>query len=278
MRILFARDDEEMSEIFPGTEYAIRSSLKYSGKRHTTLLGCEKQRTDLCDYAPIKDYSKTKDLFFSKYYKHKSIHSERFIRLTLSNFFYYYDFCEKNGITEPLCVLDTDVLVFCDLELERQPFLDYDFTISKPQGQHDQTPIYFNNPSVLGHFIDFLFGFYSFSNPKFINFFNVTSEICPMALWSYFKNMYYWNRVGNTAEIKEKWEGSLAWGGYELTTFDHNLSIDYEGYEHNGKKKVVKFIGDRPYIYNKNLNKNVRFNILHCWSQEDKAHMREILI
>jgi hypothetical protein len=88
--------------------------------------------------------------------------------------------------------------------------------------------------------------------------------VCCMTFWNLMmqKMGYSYSLVHEIASDDSAW--------------DHNLCMDYDGFEHDGKTKVVQFLGGLPYI--RNGEKLIRFSALHCWGlwKEKMGYLMEL--
>ncbi len=180
--------------------------------------------------------------------------------------FYYRNYLKQISYdtASPMATFDTDVMVFTDVKAW---WYDY------PE-RHDLVAT--GTPSRYGDEV------IPVQAPTFIRNLDVLNEFCAFVMWllgdeKHLKALtlpdYYHGRVGDMT----LWWAFLTSKGIPFkritdidggSTWDHMLSLDYHGYEHNGHAKVMQFRHGVPWCYNREKRQWIRFNSLHFSGQE----------
>lgn len=246
--IIFVREHCPQSG-YSGTPLVIQNARKWNPNGRVVLIGDKHQPQGLCEFAKIEDYSENKRALRS-IAKYSDPSNDWFIFTTLSQWCVIYEWMAENWIQEAVC-LDTDVLVFADLEAEARKLHPWDFSLSCPLGTC-QAPTLVSVEAVF-NFTRFLFAVFNHDDGS--DWQNIRpNERDSMALWSeYVRLCDPKPRVVDTSKVVDD------------STWDHNLAMAYGGYEHDGKGKTMRFINGQPWCFSTTLGRPVRFNSLHLW-------------
>ncbi|NDG52469.1 MAG: hypothetical protein EBY39_05525, partial [Flavobacteriia bacterium] len=144
----------------------------------------------------VKDYTHGLYQDFTSNFTNLSSNYEIFELPAFQRWFILYNFLEKHKIDS--CIhLDSDVMIFCDLEHESQNYKNYWFTLCKNQSGHTN---FIRHISKTKDFIEFLTNIYTNkSGSIFTNLKNTYLEmqkkklnggICDMTLWKIFSHQH----------------------------------------------------------------------------------------
>ena len=260
MKIIVALD-----EVSDCLNFAIRSSKIAAPSNEIIVLGNPENDKGLCEMVPC-DFNSSDIIKFRSKYVHRSTNPYKFELFCIARWFAIRDYIAK--FNEPVFVMDSDVMVFCDIEAQYKKFDGAEFTVTGPGGAWNvsQGISYWANAGVLDRFCQFIFKMYEDTSCKESKeYFNHFEELqahhqpggcCDMNISELFSQRSG-IRFRNTADIVE---GS---------TFDHNICMDYHGYQYDGRMKVFTWQNGQPYCM-KSTGENVRFNVLHCIGKEQQ--------
>lgn len=242
-------------EFFPqAPAFDIRPALmmakRWNPNGRVVLIGDDKQPKDFCEFFPIEDYSWNKK-GLRQIFKARDGSKDWFLWTTLSQWLVTYEWMAEHNVSRACC-LDTDVLVFCDVDAEMQKLPGWDLSLSCPTTSC-QAPTFVSLEAV-EYFTRFLFEL--FNHRADTDWENILAgEVDSMSLWSHYVRLCDPKpRVVDTSQIVDD------------TTWDHNLAMTYHGFEHDGQGKTMRFINGQPWCYSDHFKRPIRFNTLHMWS------------
>jgi hypothetical protein len=254
MTIIFVREYFRQAAPFD-IRPAILSAKKWSPNSRIVLLGDEHQPKDLCEFYHMEDYSVHKEAL-RKMYRNNDEPNEWFLWTTLAQWLVTFEWMKANGI-DRACCLDTDVLVFADLDVECSKFKDCDLTLSCPTTSCQAPTII--SIEALERFVKWILDFFAGKDPVSYEQVKVNG-LNSMYLWTLFLKVQAMN--GKSLKTMDT---SQVIGG---TTWCHNFGMDYHDYEWNGEGKVVSWLKGCPYIARHpypGCTQVVRFNTIHAW-------------
>lgn len=170
------------------------------------------------------------------------------------------NYMKKNNL-DVVFYVDSDVLLFCDVNEEWEKYKQYDFTLLHRSAATSS----FITMRGIDSFCDMLENLYSDKNSylflKMESHFNVRQKcglpggVCDMTALE----LFHYNddigggpgRVGEMMQIIDD------------TTYDHNINTPDQDFEFENGVKKVEIINKLPYILNKKTNKKILFNCLH---------------
>jgi hypothetical protein len=190
---------------------------------------------------------------FHKYYKHLNNNPIKFELLCFQRWFIIYEFMQQHNINYGIH-LDTDLLVYADLEILREKFIQADFTLVDHFGPQSS---YINSAEGLKQICEFMLE--QFKNPSklavleawFNERKNCPGGICDMQLL----NMYEKAFPGKILNMVDQ-DG----------VFDNNFRRS-EGFKMKGAHKRIKWKDAIPYAQSLDTNQWKRFYTLHFQGQ-----------
>jgi hypothetical protein len=254
--IVFVRQFSPVSGNWSGIPIALKQAKKVNPDGRVIFLADEKQPAEyrqIAEWVPMEHYSKMKERL-AKAWPFHGCQDEWFLWASLSNWLVAAEWAINNN-EEFICVLDCDVLLFCDVTKECQHWRQFDVCACNPCGTM-QAPTFVKR-SALMEFAGWLLGVYE----KTINVNNtVWSESkCCMSAWRHFLAARLDLKFGNLCDVVD--------GG----TWDHNSGMDYGGYAWNGTGRIYEWERGQP-IGCKAITENgntyfdfIRFRALHMW-------------
>jgi len=217
---------------------------------------------DFVEHHNIKNYSSEAELF-SKLYKHHSTNSYDGELFCFRRWFILKEFMKHNNIQQCL-YLDSDVLLFADIQQEDLKYRDCAFTLSFGCGQGFNI---IHNSGILNEFCDFIVK--CFISQSFYNglveasdrqFHKCLSDM--VVFYEYQKRTKY--KIGDISLIIDK------------TKHDANINLS-EGFETEGGVKKVIWTDGTPYCREIASDSLIRFNSLHFQGKSKhliKKHFR----
>ena len=220
----------------------------------------------------ISDYISDDYNLFIQNYKHLSTNSHNFELFCFLRWFILKEFMFRRNI-EVSFYIDSDVLLYVDVNDEYHKFSQYDFTLLHRTAAVSS----FINKVGIENFCNFLNRTYSMKNTY--NFEKIESHyhirqkyglgggVCDMTLLEFFH--YYPDTGGGPGKVGEMM--SIIDG----STYDHNINSEDQYFDFSGIKKV-QMIEGIPYVMSKKLNKLIKFNSLH-FNSGAKSLMRQYM-
>jgi hypothetical protein len=209
---------------------------------------------DFVNYINLCDYHTQADEF-AKVYQHMSSNSHAIELLCFQRWFIINEFCQKNNVNSFL-YLDSDVLIYCNVNSKFANYTKYSFTISK---EHGPQCCYFSDTKNLTVFCNYIMKLYIEPNLKerldkkykyhIDN--NLTGGVCDMTAFSEYQKDNR-NCAKDIATIEND------------EVFDDNFNVS-DGFEMNAlmKTKKIEIRDDIPYGFLNESKKPIKFNILH---------------
>lgn len=200
------------------------------------LLGDEKNSSYAnVKHYPIKNYSRSANEF-ADIYRHMSTNSYEFELFCFQRWFVINEFAQSMKLESFLC-LDSDVLLYCNVNDIFSHFVDYDFTISQRHSPH----ITLFNRQSLADFCNYLTQLYTRPEyiERFTNTFNEFSRekrlggICDMSAFF----LYPEDVSENVKDVSEK---------VDEFYFDSNLN-ESDGFEMSGGLKKIYWKDNLPF-------------------------------
>jgi len=229
-------------------EPVLRQIRRYNPDNSVYLISDEStNHYDFVSHVNIAGYYSLAEEFV-KCYQHMSSNPYEYELFCFLRWFIILDFVKKNQLSHFLC-LDSDVLLYCNVDDVFQKWLDSDMTICQPNG-----PQYtlFNTKS-LQQFCDYILSHYVTEEGKEqLKEWNrkiVFGGICDMTFIKYYAQLPA-VRVVDTSKI------------YNDTCFDVNMQVS-QGFEMQGRVKKIYWKDGLPYGKLQSSSELVRFNALH---------------
>lgn len=221
---------------------------------------------------------------FKEIYKHYSTNSYQLELICIFRWLCVYEYMEKHDIKRAF-ICDSDVLIYDTItDIDNKYLKDYDFMLCSSVSKDVTGGQSIWNINKLKEFVDFIFEFYTVETlQKIENWWKNYKEpggICDMTLLYYFANnsldfvglrlphVPYFNK-----DLTQIFNNELTFDLHLATYGNHPHPEEYEVNERT-KNKNIKFIDNKPYCYNKRLNKDIRFVLLH-FQGRNKAIMKD---
>ncbi len=240
-------------------------------------------KTDSCNIVNYKDYFINANKFIPKY-KHFSSNSQQLELICILRWICIYDYMEKYNIKRAF-ICDSDVLIYDNINTINNIYLkEYDFMLCSSSSKNLTGGQSIWNFEKIEQFVNFIFKFYEMNNlnkiEKWWKTYTEQGGICDMTLLYYFANnsldfvglrlpdLPYFNK-----DLTQVFNNEITFDLHLATHGNHLYPEEYEINESN-KNKNIKFINNKPYCYNKRLQKNIRFILLH-FQGRNKSIMKE---
>ena len=220
---------------------------------------------------------------FYNNYVHLSTNNVEFEKVCIYRWFAMKELCRTEKI-ESMLYLDSDIMVYCNLEKELAKFKQVRYALSN----HISPAVFcINDVTILSDYCRYVAGVYddtkmsdfftlrgenkkpfSYLRDEIISFFDTRKKyqmlggVCDMTFWGNFKQMDEPLMVGDMCNIIGD------------STFDHNINAD-DFFETEAGIKKLYWENNQPYGYNKYLQKKIRFNSLHFQGGPAKILMEE---
>lgn len=157
--------------------------------------------------------------------------------------------------------IDSDVLLFVDVNEEWIKYNQYDLTLLHRTAAISS----FITKDAIEKFCNMLLTIYenqdSYDFQKIKSHFDIRQKyklfggVCDMTLFEYFHyNSNYGGGPGRVGEMMQIINDS---------TYDHNINAEDQDFEILNNIKNIKIINKQPFVFNKKLNKNIKFNSIH---------------
>ena len=208
---------------------------------------------------------------FSKIYVHLSKNSKIIEYLCIARWISIYEYMNKNSINRAF-ICDSDILIYENMTKIDNKYLsecEYMLCSSPSKNLCGSHSIW--NLSKLKEFISFIFIFYNTQKGNMIEWYKSYKEpggICDMTLLYYFSHnekifkgirlpgFPYFNN-----DLTQIFNNELT---FDLNLDAHGNHIYPDEWEINDRNsKNIKYIDNKPYCYNKRLNKDIRLLLLH---------------
>jgi len=262
---------------------SIKQTRHWNPDADIYLIG-DKLPDELKGIAKFYDYTHlfgTTGQNFMNNFVNLSTNDANFEKVCIFRWFAINELCKRENI-EKFFYMDSDIMLYCDLEKELSKFENTRYALSNGTSA---AVFCVNDITVLDDYCRYVDGFYddkqvqgtynlrehsrlfahiredilSFYNNR--RKFNLAGGVCDMTFWGELKKIDDPLMIGEISGI------------YEGTTFDHNINAcDFFEFE-NGKKKI-SWENNQPFAYNTYLQKKVRFNSLHFQGNGGKVLMK----
>ncbi len=192
---------------------------------------------------------------FASIYEHLSTNSREIELMCFQRWFILKDFMEKWGI-EVSFHIDTDVMLYVNVEEEFKKFSQFDFTLShRCCGSNS-----FFTLKGIRNLCDFLMNFYrkkdTYDYDRVAAHYhtrqkhNLPGGVCDMTLLQHYSYLHC-GKVGEMMHIIDD------------TTYDHNINEADQYFRMDKGTKDIVFAGEFPYCYQESTGKQIQFNTLH---------------
>jgi hypothetical protein len=209
---------------------------------------------------------------FQKMYKHFSTNSYQLELICIIRWFVVYDYMKEFKIKRAF-ICDSDVLIYEDLtEIDLQYLNSYDFMLSSSHSKDLNGCHSIWNFEKLQEFVIFCFKFYKHQLPNIEKWYETyisPGGICDMTLLYYFthkENVFQGLQLPGFPtfenDLTKIFDNKLTFDQHLATYGNHLYPDDYQMDEITKNKKIT-FIDNKPFCFNKRLNKDIRFVVLH---------------
>ncbi len=236
---------------------AIKQAKKYNPDSRIILIGDESNKNcvDFIEHYMINDFISQQREELKKIYIHLSTNNYEIERFCIERWFVLNEFCKRNPEISNFLTIDSDIMLYCDVDAEAEKFKKFDFTLSGSSGD----TCYFNNLEVLQGFLDYILDIYK--NPKTISLLKGTNRLSGQVISDMTLIMSYAFYIG-----------------LERVGFI-NLPIENSVYNHNftfsGKQIRFKLQKDILYRIDKKAKEKIRCNSLH-FQWQAKMFMKKV--
>ena len=262
-------------------------ALKYN--KNVILITDVVDKYNNIDGATIIDYNKYSKnaINFKKSYIHLSTNSSFIELLCIVRWMIIYEYMYSNNIDRAF-ICDSDVLIYENItQIDNNPLCDKDLMLCSSPSKNITGGQSIWSSTKLREFTEFIFHFYTNQKNRstMIEWFKQYNEpggICDMTLLYYFSHN---ETVFKGLRLPEYpyFESDLTQIFNKEFTFDLHLAspgnhIYPDEWESDDRKnKNIKYIDSKPYCYNKRINKDIRFILLH-FQGNNKNYMKEYYI
>lgn len=199
---------------------------------------------DFVEHIDIAEYMTSAEKL-GEVYVHMSINPYHYELFCMQRWFVILEFVKKQGFTHFLCI-DSDVMLYCQVDEVFEKWFKYDLTICQPEG-----PQYtlFNKDS-LEKFCDYIYSHYAEEDKLAeVKEWHQHRGISDMTFFNYYAQQPT-IQVFNTAQIVDG------------TCFEYNMKVP-QGFEMQGRLKKIYWNDGIPYGKEVATGKLIRFNALH---------------
>jgi hypothetical protein len=220
---------------------------------------------------------------FQKLYKHFSTNSYQLELICIIRWFVVYDYMKEFEIHRAF-ICDSDVLIYDNIaNIDNEYLKAYDFMLCSSHSKDLNGCHSIWNFNNLQDFVIFCFKFYKQQLPnieKWHQSYKKPGGICDMTLLYYYthgENIFQGLQLPGFPtfdnDLTKIFNNEFTFDQHLATYGNHLYPEDYE-VDNTTKNKKVKFIDYKPYIFNKRLNKDIRFVVLH-FQGRNKAIMKD---
>lgn len=206
---------------------------------------------DFVEHYNMDDYSEGADAF-KKLYIHLSSNPYDYELLCFQRWFFVRDFVQFHKLDYFVC-LDSDILLYCDVNKAYELYLKYDFTICDGGSPHCSLFNKDSIKSVCSYMTDLYTNESNLNRlKKFYQRFldeKMLGGVCDMTAFSWFQTDVPCNVINISKPVN----------GY---CFDNHIGV-LDGFEADGNKKKIFWIDNLPYGRSKSDNSLIRFYCLH---------------
>lgn len=263
--IVFIRQYFPQGGHFRGLPIAIRCAQKWNAGGRIILIGDEHQPTAvkaMCEFQEMENYSKLKRALAAVWPFHGTT-DDWFFWSALSNFIVLAEFVIQHDIPF-VASFDPDVLLFDNIDHAVAPWRGVDVGACSGLGTMQCATLM--SREALREFAAFILSLYTVGpNRQYPDLVKQESK-CAMSAWRHFCAFNSRFKVGNLCDV------------IRGAAFDHNLGMDYDGYEFADGGRILHWRNGQPYGTRRRngITDYVRFVQLHCWSKH-KQRMEDYI-
>lgn len=220
---------------------------------------------------------------FQKLYRHFSTNSYQQELICIIRWIIIYNYMKEFKIKRAF-ICDSDVFIYDNItNIDKDYLSSYDFMLCSSHSKDVTGGQSIWNFSNLQNFVIFCFKFYKQQLPnieKWHKSYKAPGGICDMTLLYYYAHnqetfvglqLPTFPTIDN--DLTQIFDNTLTFDLHLATHGNHLYPEDYE-VDNITKNKKVKFINKKPYCFNKRLNKDIRFILLH-FQGGNKSRMRD---
>lgn len=248
--------------IHSGLHDYLNYTIRQASKNNTVvLIGDQSPDLNLENFkfANLNEYSNGFSEFENNYV-HLNTTPSPYEIFCYKRWFILKNYMEKNNL-DTIFYIDSDVLLFVDVNEEWEKFSQFEMTLLHRTAAISS----FITRKAINNFCDMLLKVYSQKNSypykKIESHYRVRQScglpggVCDMTLLEFFHYQSDFGggpgRVGEMMQIIND------------STYDHNINAEDQDFEFIGGMKNIKIKDGIPYVFNKKLNKDIKFNSLH---------------
>ena len=141
--------------------YSIVSSKRTNPDSTIFLVGDKpyKKLRNYCTFVNLKEVQDEQSISFEKNYIHLGTSNHNFEMFCITRWFIYRNVMKKYNLEKSFC-MDSDILLFSDIDEACKPFDKYGMSLMLTYGQ----TMSINNRSILDEFCDYILNFYTDEN------------------------------------------------------------------------------------------------------------------
>jgi len=242
-------------------EYMQTAITQACKMNNVILIGDTDPKIDIdgFEFFDIKNYWEECEVF-AKSYIHLNTTSVPYETFCFQRWMVLRNFMRKENI-DLVFHIDSDVLLFVDVNEEWNKYEQYDMTLVHRSAG---TSI-FTKLGILEDYCSFFINTYKNTGgyifKKVASHYQARQEtgqaggVCDMTFFDLFQ--HHSNEGGGPFRVGEMTQI------INDSTYDHHINANDPGYEFKDGLKVFSTVNKIPYIKNKRLNKNIKFNCLH---------------
>lgn len=227
-------------------EPALRQARKFNPNNHIYLISDESTNhyDFFVEHVNIAEYMSYADKL-AKVYVHMSINPYNYELFCMQRWLVILEFVKKYNLVHFLCI-DSDVMLYCQVDDVFEKWFKYDLTICQPEGP--QYTLF--NLDSLEKFCDYIYSHYAVEDKlEEVKKWHQHRGISDMAFFINYTQLPKIH-VFNTAQVVDG------------TCFEFNMKIP-QGFEMQGRLKKIYWKNGLPYGKEVATGNLIRFNALH---------------
>ena len=248
--------------IHKGMHEYVQYTLKQANKKNEVhLLGDTAPNIEDINFYSINSLLDDDSKKFTDSYLHLNTTPLDYEIFCYLRWFALKKFMLENNI-DTVFYIDSDVLLFPDVNEEWFKFNQYELTLLHRTAAVSS----FITINALQNFCSMISQIYSnkkgYDFEKIKSHFNVRQKhqlaggVCDMTFFEYFHyNASFGGGPGRVGEMMQIINDS---------TYDHNINAEDQDFEFENNLKRLQIINKEPFVFNNKLNKNIKFNSIHC--------------
>lgn len=248
--------------IHKGYSDYLQHTIRMSSKNNKTYLISDTNPNVFCEnfiFINSQDYLELLTEF-TPHYEHMNTTPFNYELFCYHRWFMLKEFMEKNQI-DNVFYIDSDVLLFENISNEWVNFNQYDITLLHRTAAISS----FITKKGIDNFCNMLLLIYKnkdgYPFKKIKSHYTIRQQsglgggVCDMTLLEFFHyHSEYGGGPGRVGEMMNIINES---------TYDHNINAEDNDYDFVNNLKNIQIINKKPFVFNKHLNKLIKFNTIH---------------